>query len=144
MNNLKVIDSSVLVSFFISTDLKHDESLAIVRKLFNDESGTHVIIPPLVLYETGVVATRLGYDANELSLRLYRLINLINVTLISLTELSVFKHLQLTNRPSQREPLLKTSDLLIAATALEFQAAIASFDQKMISCCQRLGVAAIT
>lgn len=141
MDSPVVIDSSVLVAFFVPSDSNNTAARNTINRLFDVERGSRVVIPPLVLYETAVVVTRLGYNEDLLTNRLFKLINLPNVVSTSLNEMAVFKHARLAKPDSKREPSLRTHDLLIVATALDFQATLASFDHNMNNCCQRLGVA---
>ena len=139
-----VIDSSVLVSFFLEDDSYHEKAVVAICKIFNSPEKPSVIIPPLVLYETGVATIRASADPKEIAERLFRLINIDQVTTIQLSDLSVFKHLQQTSRAKISQPQLRTHDMLIVGTALDFKSSVASFDQQMVACCQRLGVEAIS
>lgn len=140
MTNPVVIDSSVLASFFKDNDDNHDQAVACIRQIFIAPDEPTVIIPPLVLYETCVAAVRAETNVEVLADRIYKLLNIEQVTTVGLSELSVFKHLRRTERTKISQPQLRTHDMLIVGTALEFDASLASFDQNMNSCCARIGV----
>lgn len=133
-----LLDSCVLASFFMTEDDKHREALQIIEWLFADSMKFNIILPPLVIYETSVVVIRNGYSEIIISNRLHKLLSYDQVIVISLSELAVFKHLRCTERTSRRQRQIRTHDMLILNTAIDFDAPVISFDQPLLNVCQRL------
>lgn len=133
-----LLDSCVLASFLLDFDLNHNEAVQIIKHLFDKTSQFKIILPPLAFYETGVAVLRAGNNSELVAERLHKLIKSERVTVISLSELAVFKHLERTARSNQREKQIKTQDMYILNTAIDFDAPIVTFDKPLLDICKRL------
>jgi len=137
-----VLDSCVLISFLLQHDKNYEEAKHLITHLFTEPRSFTILLSPLVLYETGIVTTRSGESENTIADRLYKLLRYDEVVIVSLSDLAVFKHLRHTARLTVREPQIKTQDMLILNTAMEFNALLVSFDKPLLKICERLGFAA--
>lgn len=133
-----LLDSNVLASFIIEKDSRYLEADKIIRHLFAEPANYNIILPPLVIYETSVVVIRAGYSETITSNRLHKLLTHDQVVVLSLSELAVFKHLRRTARHHVREAMIRTHDMLILNTAIDFDASIVTFDSAIQKVCQRL------
>jgi len=133
-----LLDSCVLASFFLVNDSGHQEALQTIKYLFSKPEEINIILAPLVIYETSVVAIRSGYSEVAIANRLHKLLTYDQVIVISLSELAVFKHLHRTAHTSVRQPQIRTHDMLILNTAIDFGALVLSSDRPLLSVCHGL------
>lgn len=139
-----VIDSCVLISFLLQHDTNYDEAKKIILHLFTKPRSYTILLSPLVLYETGIVTARSGENESTISDRLYKLLRYDEVVAVSLSELAVFNHIRRTARLRRTEPQIKTQDMLILNTAIQFNALLITFDKQLLKICERLQFAACT
>lgn len=133
-----LLDSCILASFLIEKDSGHQEALQIIKYLFSKSEEVTILLAPLVIYETSVVVIRAGCSEAVINDRLHKLLTYDQVIVISLSELAVFKHLRRTARTSVRQPQIRTHDMLILNTAIDFGALVLSSDRPLLSVCHGL------
>lgn len=126
-----VLDSSVLISAMAKNDGFHRDSVNVFNEVSNRQSTIQILLPPLAMYETIAVLRRKGVSVTTLQERISKLTMLDFVTTIGLTEFTIFKHAGTILSPNSQASALRTNDLLIASLAIEFEAAIVTFDEKL-------------
>jgi predicted nucleic acid-binding protein len=122
------VDSSVFVSSWIATDINCEAS----RKFFlqAEEKAHRIAISELVLYEIANVVTRLG-EVNRLEWYLEPFLSeAIDIVPLSSRLFAYFKILASQIR-------IKTSDLIICATAAMAESPLVTWDQNILKVAAR-------
>lgn len=114
INQIVLIDSCVLAAFILERDPHHSEAEKIIRYLFNNERQIKFLLAPLILYETGVVVVRSGVVEAVVRYRLNKLLS------------------------DERQQQVRTQDMYLLNTAIDFSAPLISFDQSLLAVCRRL------
>lgn len=139
-----LLDSCVFASFMLARDTKHKEAISIISKLFKQLKNLRLVIPPLVIYETGTTVIKGGIDEKVIKNRLRKLLDYDQVIVMSLSEMAVFKHLRRTAKLHERYPSIRTHDMMILNTALEFEATMITFDQQLATVSRHLNLSTCT
>lgn len=118
-----LVDSSVFIAFFNTSDVFHKTTVALFEKLSEDKDTTNVF-PILVFLEVvNVLYKRLGEFDEKSILRTFIAYETIDVTFeLAQSFLSVFK--QVT---------LKTSDAIVVATAKLTDATLITCDEQLLA-----------
>ncbi len=128
MTKYIVEDSSFVVAVMDENDAFHRDAISVLRGLENQNSDFRVMIPPLVVYESIVTLRKKGIPHYIVVDKMIKFIHLENVLLNSINEIAAFKHSKsLMNANGE----LRTHDFMIASIAIDFDAAILTFDKTM-------------
>ncbi len=134
-----LVDANVFSSLLHKDDALHRNAKEIFE-IISKNNKVKIIVPPIILYEICTVALKKGIDKKIIKEKTQRIIDWNKVSIVSLSELSIYKHINRTARNHVREPAIKTNDLIILNTALELDAALVSTDKKLLKSAKRLKV----
>ena len=128
MKHCIVEDSSFLVATMDSSDEFHTDAIFVFRAILEQKNKIKIVFPPLVIYETIVTLRKKGVTHETVESKILALMHIDNVMILSLSELSAFKHSKklLTSGVD-----LRTHDYFIASMAIDYEAQILTFDTKM-------------
>ena len=133
-----VEDSSFILAVLDSNDAFHKDALYVFSKIQESKEMINIVIPPLVMYEVIVVLRRKGVTSSKIEDTFMKLVNISNVSVIALSEMSAFKHAKHALNSSDPDKALRTNDFLIFSVANELQASILTFDKKLRDRCREL------
>lgn len=131
-----VIDSGVLIATISKQDTLHNDAVFIFEELKARKENILIIVPPLVIYEVIVTLRRKGISAKSAEEIMMRFVNLPYVTVLSLSEMSAFKHAARSLIDNSQTSALRTHDFMIFCIAEEFEATILTFDKSMRQKCR--------
>jgi predicted nucleic acid-binding protein len=131
-----VEDTSFVVAVLDSRDTYHPDAIFAFQQILSRKDKVQILIPPMVLYETIVTMRRKGTTQATLEDRVMKLVNIKNITVIALSEMSALKHAKSLLNLDQGTAL-RTHDFLIASTAMEFEAKILTFDKQLKEKCSK-------
>jgi predicted nucleic acid-binding protein len=129
-------DSSFILAVLDSGDALHQDAIYTFNELSKRKSYIKIIIPPLVLYEVIVVLRRKGVTSVKIENTLMRMVNIDNVCVFAISEMSAFKHAKHTLNSTDQNKALRTSDFLIFCVADELHGSILTFDKKLHDRCK--------
>jgi len=131
-----VEDSSFVVALMNTTDTFHKKAYFIYKKLISQYSDKiRIVIPTTVIFETLFALIRNRIPVKVAQEKLWRLLmvsDILNATILETTALRFGKKIEpfITSLP--KEAILPANDLIVIATALEYEnALVLTFDKKM-------------
>jgi predicted nucleic acid-binding protein len=111
-------------------DKFHKEAIALVKTILNNPNilpKIWIILPSIVLLETTAVLLRRGIPSEDVEAEIWKFLHLTYVLPVSVPETLFIKFLNLPS-PFWK---LKTADLTLTALAVEYDAQILTFDEKL-------------
>lgn len=137
MTTYVVLDTSFLVSVIDNTDVHHDDAVFLFNEL-KERKNVKILVPPLVIYEVIVILRRKGVRAKTIENIIMRLVNLSYVSVLSISELTAFKHASHALNEQDKNKALRTHDFMIFCLGAEFDALIITFDVAMHKKCKQV------
>src|SRR3989339_1720240 len=133
MKHFILMDSNFIVATIDKNDAFHKNAVYMFNEIIKHEERIKIIIPPLGLYEFIVTLKRKGFSNTTINNQVMKLICLDYVIVASITDISAFKHCKSSLIASSQSSSLRTNDFLIVSLAIDYQALILTFDQKVIN-----------
>ena len=128
-------DSSFVISTINRGDMFHYEAVKILNELVKRRDKIKIIIPSIVFFESIIKLIQRGVPPKYVEDKLWNFLYIEEVLNITFPETAAFrliKHLQ------KADLKLKAPDLVIALTAIEYEAQILTFDKPMWSALQNI------
>ena len=130
MENSFILDSNVIVSFFDQNDTKHQEAVTVMDSIAGHKNS-NIFMAKVSLYEVIFSLSKIGYSSGEIK-DIFFYIGA-KYKIVDLSEVACFRHLDGlfgTNEKISRE-ILRTNDFIISSIAIDFNAKLVTFDEKM-------------
>lgn len=137
MTSFVVLDTSFLLNLIDNNDPFHEDAVLLFNEL-KARKNLQVLIPPLVIYEVIVTLRRKGVRAKTIEAIVMHLVSLTYVSVLSLSEMSAFKHAQHALNDQDQGSAMRTNDFMIFCVGREFSALIITFDVGMYKKCKKV------
>lgn len=130
MKQFVLEDSSFVIAVMDKDDCFHRDAVYVFKELLKRQNDIKVLIPSVVFFESLVTLVKKGLPEQEVESKFWKFLHLENVINVSVIETMAFKLCRRLGKNSNYQQL-KTSDFLIANTAIEYDAQILTFDKQM-------------
>ena len=130
MVNNYILDSNMLISFLNEKDNNHTKASDIFRSIVG-ANNRNIYIAKVSIYECMVILSRSGYSMSQLKDIFFYLGS--NYKIVDLSEVASFRHIDnLLNKENiNNNEILRTNDFIISSIAIDFDAKLVTFDEKM-------------
>ncbi len=128
-----IIDSCFIIATIDESDAFHEDATYIFRILLKKSSNVRIIVPPIALYEVISTLIRKGLNFRKVEGAVMRLLHIENIVMLSITEMSAFKHAKKVLTSGSSANSLRTADFLIICIGIDLDALILTFDKKALS-----------
>lgn len=128
-----VQDSSFIVNLIGREEVYHDKAVNFLNMIISPDYSNKIkiIFPSICIYESMVTLKKIGVSQAKIEDWLFRLVNIKNVIITQISELSILKHCKvLSFNTSDKAP--RTNDFLIYSIAKEHNALILTFDNSFV------------